>query len=202
MLILLVIVLAFAGLFAYVKLRPSSSYSGTQASSSDWQQYKNDKYHIQFSYPASWGQPRMNSESFSKGKIYAIQFITSPFNPDKIMEINMDSEDLVQKVCQKPTKCQIIPPITAAYVQQQKGRFAIKDNSMYATIISAKDRSTMTIYKTVELKSLNISAVQAVYSIKTDKKNCPDNQFQVTDGCIDKSVYTDFGRILDSIKEL
>lgn len=184
---------------------------------SEWVEYKNEKYKIKFNHPKAWGKPNISERAAKTGKSYSINFPPFPapqsLNIIPTVSVIFDSNDLELQVCDTvdPKLCSDIPAFTEKFIQDRlvadKSDLVDYDNHYYASITTEQIQnisSSLSIHQAVKLPFLNTSAVRGSYTIHSDVKDCSKDNFSppMKAGCIAKDDYKTFKKMIDSIRPL
>lgn len=181
--------------------------------SGKWVEYKNQELGFRLEHPQNYGTPSVQSRPLSKGKTYTIMFSKASARDQgkditRFVNLTMESQDLIKKFCEAPGKCSEVPAVTSSYIEGQLKTSAIpkvaKGADFYAIVNTGNlGVNNLTIYKRVDLKKIDVSAVQASYAKKAKINDCPKQKFgPEKDGCISKDIYSELNKLVSSIKPL
>jgi hypothetical protein len=213
LLVLLLAVIVVAILSAWYFTNLKSNSSGTLTS--NWSEYKSDKYKIKFSYPTEWDQPNITELPGDTGKSYSVHFgsskpKTAVASPSRAVSISFESQDLTRKICapNDPSSCASTKAFTESNVKKSiannKTAFTTYDEDSTGTVTQgpADTDLTLTVQQVISLPSVKASAARVQYTISKAPTNCTKNKFSpdnLTD-CITKSTYDTVIKVLDSLQ--
>jgi hypothetical protein len=216
-LILFGLIIFFIATLAYGYYQNKNNQSKNSTSSSEWTEFKSEKYGFKFEYPKEWKMPNITERSAETGKTYSVNF--PPFSKSKetsiISTLSMvfDSKDLKFKVCDDVDKgiCSDVIAFTESDVKAtlsaNKTGLLFYDSDSYTNLSSEQQQNTinsLSIVRIVKLPKIQVSAVRASYILRSDAPDCLKNALSPSsaNGCITKVIYDTFSRIVDSIKPL
>lgn len=160
------------------------------ATASDWIEYKNPKYGVEFSYPKAWGSPQFMADSGQ----YQVSFVPKNAPPKYSASLIFGSNGGA------PTS----KDVQQALSKKDKSSFIKYDDKSVTTLRlnpDAQTASDLTILQTVALTRINISAVIVSATIKSAKsctiKGLAKNP---SDTCFTEDDYSTMNRFAKSIQ--
>jgi hypothetical protein len=202
---LAVVLIAVGGWYiAGHRTKDASNATANSASSAEkgWATYKNQKYGLQFTYPASWGEPSFIETSAvhgQTGKVYVVTFSTRSADNNQTtesMQLYSQSTDGVSK-----------DSIQKVLKQAAKDNLAAYDSSSYAFInkLQPENSSTLDAYQIIDITKSKMDAAVLSFTIAGNAKDCPEKGAfakEPNQNCITKSDYNTVHTVLKSIKNL
>lgn len=209
LLILAALIILFIATLAYGYYQTKNSKYSPAANSSEWAEFKSEKYGFKFNYLKAWGEPKITVESGKAGKSYSINFIPTNKHSETV-SLSFDSEDFSNNFCDPSKQCTDNGGLTGSEVKSKLSIepkiFSVYDNTSFAVISPSPTQgisSELSSYHIVMLDKIKVSAVRGLYSIKSDS-TCPKDKLtdKVEPGCVDKEDYSNLKSVIGSISTL
>lgn len=208
-LILFGLIILFIATLAYGYYQNKNNQSKNSTSSSEWTEFKSEKYGFKFDYFKAWGEPKVTVESGKVGKRYNINFIPTKKHTETV-SLSFDSEDFSNNFCDPSKQCVDNGGLTATEIKNKLSvdpkLFPIYDSTSFAVITSSPSQgisSELNFFHTVNLKKIKVNAVRGSYSVKSES-SCPKDKLldKVDPGCIDKEDYNNLKSVVGSLNTL
>lgn len=218
LLVLIVILVVIVVLFESKHQNEQNAAAPRSQLATNWSDYKNSQYGFGFTYPTSWGKPRLTVQTPSDkpssiksqtGSYYQVAF---PSMTTAVVSMNFYSVDYTAESCDSHGQCARDSGISDTTIKSAlrnapKNTFFSRDSDSYATLLYSgqnKPIAGVSINRLVSLPKINVNAVMAIYSVLKPAASCPTNMLSNSSAgnCATKDDYQNLNKMVKGLSQI